>query len=227
MKKKRCHNCNKEVALNELKACQGDNCIDKGSAYCDDCIEVTGGGLFATFHCKSCKKRIKESIERQEKMEKNMKTPKGKQLTALRKHFGVSQGVMAEYVGLSLRQYQEWESDRVPIHRSVEILLFQISTRFAPDFASDWCDEAGYNLEIPPIPEDARETLANMVADAIYTIDELKGICPAPEVMKLRLIRSLLAKKLIVKLDNGSYARWIANTTKWLDMREFFGDLSS
>jgi hypothetical protein len=136
-----CKQCGKHVRASSLSRCQSQKCRPLGDAFCPDCLNASGTGFYAPRYCRACHPDTRDDARParvvKPKKPRRPKRPENR-LQRLRKALRRPQWQMAEYMGMSLRQYQTWEADDSVIPTVAAILAARIADEFAPHLVEDW-----------------------------------------------------------------------------------------
>ena len=218
--KRQCELCSTPFTAIKGITCQSIRCVDKGAAYCKECTHKEGEGFRASFKCLTCNEREQKQKKR---LQRAMKNPKRKissehnELQKLRKHFNVSQLVMATYFGISHRQYQIWERDFSGMQPSSRMQIYMLCVSHAPEFAKDWYEQGFELLFMAPVSGFGMMILAQMEEGEQYSEDDIIEMAEEWTTVYRRAFRNLISRNFIIKTVDGVFTRNLILTKKWYD----------
>jgi DNA-binding transcriptional regulator YiaG len=137
-----CKRCNKPTDPADLIRCQSAKHRHLSDAFCADCAKKHGKDFHCPFYCLDChpdekqpKKREKRPVTAKATGARTKSPGKEKnrhgRLIALRKALGFLQPQMAVFLGISPRQYQDWEYDEACMPRTAKVLCWHVANYYS------------------------------------------------------------------------------------------------
>lgn len=151
--KKPCKKCSCVHDVSDLIRCQSKRHRVLGDAFCTKCAKKYGPRFCDPFYCVDChpdtakkpkQRKPKPKVKpKQSKPRKSVNT----RLSRLRAELGLGRVPMAQFIGMSHRNYLDREKDDGPLSDSTKKLCWYVCMERAPDLVHEWPEGEDHRIK--------------------------------------------------------------------------------